>query len=69
MNPNFSDRYSVLITEVETNGRESTLIVKGIQPSDAGKYHCQEVGGSKYNHSFILVVLRKIFVNQRVHLK
>lgn len=60
LNESLADRYKVSNTKAD--GLQATETVSDIQPSDAGKHQCREVGAPKYNHNFELIVLRKACV-------
>jgi Immunoglobulin V-set domain len=58
LNQNFTDRYEV--SNISEDGFQITLTIKNIQPSDAGKHQCREIGAPKYNRTFEVIVLGKL---------
>jgi hypothetical protein len=57
LNDSLADRYEV--SNNTADGLQVTVTINRIQPSDAGRHQCREIGAPKYNHSFELIVLRK----------
>jgi Immunoglobulin domain len=56
LHENFTNRHNVSRV-ADNHGLQYTLVINNVQPHDAGKYKCVEVGDVKNNRTFELIVL------------